>query len=82
MSTTHTTSSKTSPKSKKPAMARTSSHKPSASKFVTPEQRRHMIEEAAYFIAEQRGFSQGDCNADWICAEAQIDEMLTKGHHP
>jgi len=83
MPTTHTTPSKSSSKSKKPTLARSaSSQKPSVSRFVTPEQRRHMIEEAAYFIAEQRGFSQGDCDADWINAEAQIDKMLTKGHHP
>jgi len=49
------------------------------SKFVTPEQRRRMIEEAAYFIAEHRGFSQGDCDDDWIRAESEIDQMLTKG---
>ena len=33
---------------------------------------RQMIEEAAYFIAEQRGFSPGHELEDWLKAKAQI----------
>lgn len=43
---------------------------------VTLEERYKMIAEAAYFIAEKRGFSGGDMAEDWRQAEAQIDEML------
>jgi hypothetical protein len=34
-----------------------------------------MIAEAAYYIAEQRGFV-GDPDHDWLEAEARIDAML------
>lgn len=36
------------------------------------EQTRLMIEEAAYFLAEKRGFSPGYELQDWLQAEAQI----------
>ena len=45
---------------------------------VTPEERWNMIAEAAYYLAEQRGFSGGHPAEDWKMAEAQIDEMLAK----
>jgi len=48
-----------------------------AAKSVAPEQRRHMISEAAYFIAEQRGFNGGDTVRDWLLAEAEIDRRLS-----
>lgn len=43
---------------------------------VTPEQRYQMIAEAAYYIAEKRGFVGGDVARDWLEAEAQIDRLL------
>lgn len=43
---------------------------------ATPEERYRMIEEAAYFRAEKRGFLGGDVAQDWIQAEAEIDRML------
>lgn len=46
---------------------------------LTPEQRYRMTQEAAYYIAEQRGFTPGDPAEDWARAEAQIDEMLGRG---
>jgi hypothetical protein len=46
---------------------------------VTPEQRYRMIEEAAYYRAEKRGFAAGGEEADWAAAVAEIDEMLSKG---
>lgn len=46
---------------------------------VTPEERHRMIEEAAFYIAEKRGFAPGDDAADWAAAEAEIDEQLRKG---
>jgi hypothetical protein len=38
------------------------------------EQRHRMIEEAAYFIAEHRGFRQGFQLDDWLAAEAEINQ--------
>jgi hypothetical protein len=47
-----------------------------ASATPTAEQRRQMIAEAAYYIAERRGFTEGDPERDWYEAEAQIDRAL------
>lgn len=49
-----------------------------AGRTITPEQRWHMISEAAYYRAEKRGFIGGDPAGDWIDAEAEIDAMLKK----
>ena len=35
-----------------------------------------MITEAAYYIAEQRGFEPGHELDDWLAAEAQIHDQL------
>ena len=43
---------------------------------VSPEQRRHMIRDAAYFRAERRGFSHGDPVQDWVEAELEVDRLL------
>ena len=42
---------------------------------VPAESRYCMIAEAAYFIAERSGF-EGDCEANWLAAECEIDRML------
>lgn len=42
----------------------------------SPEERRSMIEEAAYFRAEKRGFTGGNAIEDWIAAEREIAELL------
>ena len=39
--------------------------------------RRAMIAEAAYYIAEQRGFSDGYDVENWLLAEKQIDAGLS-----
>lgn len=44
---------------------------------VTAEVRRAMIAEAAYYIAEQRGFGYGRDVEDWLLAEDQIDTTLS-----
>lgn len=44
---------------------------------VDQEQRQHMIAEAAYFLAEHRGFGGGDPVQDWLTAEAEIDSWLS-----
>jgi hypothetical protein len=43
---------------------------------ISPEQRRHMIRDAAYFRAERRGFSHGDPVQDWVEAELEVDRLL------
>lgn len=35
-----------------------------------------MVAEAAYYIAQRRGFVGGDAVADWLAAEAQVDAKL------
>lgn len=47
-----------------------------AQAVVTPEDRRRMIEAAAYFRAERRGFGPGHELADWFAAEAEVDLIL------
>lgn len=44
---------------------------------VTAAMRRTMIEEAAYYIAQQRGFVEGRTMEDWLLAEQQIDSRLS-----
>ena len=46
---------------------------------VSPEQRHRMIEEAAYFRAEQRDFYGGDPVADWLLSEQEVDDVLSQG---
>lgn len=49
---------------------------------ITPELRRHMIQEAAYLRAEQRGFANGDPVNDWLAAEKDIDQLLAERATP
>lgn len=49
-----------------------------AKQTVSAEVRGRMIAEAAYYIAEKRGFIHGHHNADWAQAEKQIDALLAK----
>jgi DUF2934 family protein len=44
---------------------------------MTVETRRAMIAEAAYYIAERRGFGSGRDVEDWLRAEEQIDSALS-----
>lgn len=43
-----------------------------------PAQRTKMIEEAAYYRAEQRQFRDGNPFEDWLAAEAEIDALLSQ----
>jgi DUF2934 family protein len=45
---------------------------------VPPEERQRMVEEAAYYRAERRGFQGGSPEEDWLAAEAEIDTALTQ----
>jgi len=49
---------------------------PQAVFSVTPEARWQMVSEAAYFLAEKRGFVGGNPCDDWIEAEVQVDALL------
>ena len=40
--------------------------------------RRRWIAEAAYYIAERRGFGDGSADDDWCRAEAEIDRLLAR----
>jgi DUF2934 family protein len=42
-------------------------------KLFTPEERHQRISEAAYCIAEQRGFAPGHELSDWLAAEKEVD---------
>lgn len=43
---------------------------------VPPEQRQQFIAQAAYFIAERRGFAPGNELEDWLQAEAEIEACM------
>lgn len=49
---------------------------PAATAVVTSEERHRLITEAAYYIAEKRGFQGGDPEQDWLNAAAQVDKMF------
>jgi hypothetical protein len=46
---------------------------------ISPEERRRMIAEAAYFRAERRGFAAGGELDDWVQAETDIDRLVELG---
>ena len=54
------------------------SKKPSGTRIVSAEERRSMIAEAAYYLAERRDFKGEDSASDWLAAEAEIDNKLAK----
>jgi hypothetical protein len=61
--------------------AEASEHRPNslisrAAVLVTPELRHAMISEAAYYLAQHRGFEAGQDWEDWLRAESQIDAAL------
>lgn len=46
---------------------------------VTAEERHRLIAEAAYCIAERRGFEGDAALDDWLQAEADVDARLSAG---
>lgn len=44
---------------------------------ISESNRQQQINEAAYYIAEKRGFSSGSEIENWLEAEKQVDEALT-----
>jgi len=47
-------------------------------KAIDPVLRQKMIEETAYFNAQQRGFVSGGALDDWLAAEHEVDTKLIK----
>lgn len=55
--------------------------KPTAAKPAakpSPTERTKMIAEAAYYLAQKRGFGGGNELADWAAAEKQVDALIAK----
>ena len=64
-------------KTKQAPAKKTASRKAKSAGNIGPEQRRQMIAETAYFIAEARGFN-GECQLDdWLQAEVMVDRQLS-----
>jgi hypothetical protein len=67
------------PRTKPAAPVRGAAPKPADRPALPPvsaDERRHMIEEAAYFRAEARGFAPGFEEEDWAASEKFIDDQL------
>lgn len=62
--------------SAKVAARRRGAEPQTASVQVAPEQRQQLIAQAAYFIAERRGFAPGNELEDWLRAEAEIEACM------
>jgi hypothetical protein len=69
---------KAAPVAAAPAPAAKPAAKAAAKPAVSAADRYRMIQEAAYFIAEKRGFAPGNHEQDWAEATAQIDRLLAK----
>ena len=50
-----------------------------AARAAAPQERHAMIAEAAYYMAERRGFESGHELEDWLVAESQIDAVIAGG---
>lgn len=80
------TSAKTAPIAK-PVVTATAPEKTAVAKksprrkalALSTEQRRHYVEVAAYYIAEQRGFDGSKAMEDWLQAEIEVDHLLRDG---
>ena len=64
---------------RKTAAKRVATRKDTATSSNSELDRQHMIREAAYYLAQKRGFSGGDPMSDWIAAESEIDTRLGQG---
>ena len=70
---------------KAPAAKKAAAAKPAASQpvshvtLVSPEQRANYVQIAAFYIAERRGFAQGNPTDDWLAAEAEVDRLIATG---
>ena len=56
---------------------------PAEQRGPLPEEQRHaMIAEAAYYLAERRGFEAGHELEDWLRAESQLAAAIRGGDLP
>ncbi len=72
---------KAKPKTVTPAKAKmdTAKNVSIAANPAGDDDRQRMVSEAAYYLAEHRGFGAGGELGDWLQAEQQVDERL--GRH-
>ena len=56
-----------------------SSRKSATAVAIGPDERHHLIQVAAYYIAERRGFHGGSAHEDWRQAEQEINAMISAG---
>lgn len=54
--------------------------KPDTSLILTEIEKNALIEKTAYYIAEARGFTQGDPTQDWLLAESRVNQMILEGN--
>lgn len=64
----------------KKATTKTSTTQLNKMQPVNNEERYQMITEAAYLIAEQRGFQGNHEMDDWLQAEAEVDARFSARH--
>ena len=58
---------------------RRATRKRAATAAISDQERRHLIEVAAYYIAERGGFANGSPHDHWVEAEREIDAMIAAG---
>jgi len=58
------------------AASKTAKVRQPGSTVTTAEKRHRLIAEAAYYLAEKRGFQGGSPEQDWIEAASQVDRMF------
>ena len=68
---------KSPPAEASPAPKRTPRSLKKKSREISPEKHHQMIAEAAYFIAERHGFSDGRHERDWYEAERIVMQSLS-----
>ena len=61
---------------------RGSRRKADSATTITAAERLSMIETAAYYRAERRGFRSGHEADDWLSAEAEVDAMIAAARGP
>jgi len=54
---------------------------PETAESPDPSRRHAMIAEAAFFIAQERGFTPGQELDDWLAAEQHVDQRLSATRH-
>jgi hypothetical protein len=61
---------------KRATRARTPHARTDSSTSLSAQDRLQMVESAAYFRAERRGFTPGRAIEDWLAAESEIDTLI------